>query len=255
MGEKTNGIIGEPNGEVKPEGAGSRAGRSGSATTTASSTGQGAGAGAGTGAGTGAGAGAGAKEKQLPKMAVLTDEEQKKKDEKNAKRREAYAKKKAEGGAKPKKVNKKKAEEPIPLDADSLKGLIITISTLVASRPGNEHWLLSEKEVESIIVPLNKMLAESELFKGAGAYSNQIALVIACVTIFVPRIFITISKASEKKKREVTGNVTDTAVRPERNSGTTKTEANGTTGRNNRPATVSGKNNVNSISWAGSPIA
>ncbi len=221
-------------------------------------TGAGAGAdnkGANSTAGISARTGAGTKE-ELPKVAVLTDEEQKKKDEKNAKRREAYAKKKAEGvTAKPKKVNKKKTEEPIPLDGESLKALIVTISTLVASRPGNEHWLLSEKEVESIIVPLNKMLAESELFKGAGAYSNQIALIIACITIFVPRIFISINKASEKKKREVTGNATDTTVKPERNSGNPKTEANGTTGRNNRPASAGGQNNVNSISWAGSPIA
>lgn len=255
MGDKVTGNITDDSGKTdKRVGAGAGAGASTKGATTSAGSDNGTGAGAGAGARTGAGARA--EEKEPVKVAILTDEEQKKKDEKNAKRREAYAKKKAEGEkAKPKKVNKAKKDEPVPLDPESLKALFVTVSTLVASRPGNEHWLLSEKEVDSIITPLNKMLADSKLFEGAGAYSNQIALIVACVTIFVPRIFISINKANEKKKREVTGNVTDTTVKPGGNTGKTKNETVKPAGGNNRPVTASGKNNGNNVPFYGSPIA
>lgn len=251
MGEEITKDYGNDSGKINAAGSpGTGTGRSGS---TAAAAGSNSGSG-GTGTGTGTGTGK-TEEKKPAAVAILTDEEQKKKDEKNAKRRQAYAKKKAEGtNAKPKKVNKKKNEE-LPLDTESLKTLVLTISALIASRPDCEHWLLSEKEVESIITPLQKMLADSELFKGAGAYSNQIALVIACITIFVPRLFITVNKANEKKKRKVTGNETDTTVKPGTDIRTAKTETNGTTGTGNRPVATGGKNNANSISWAGSPIA
>lgn len=189
-----------------------------------------------SGAGNNSGAGAGATEKEeLLELAILTDEEkekfinadekEKKRILKNARRREQYAEqKKANGGTvKPRKVRKKKTDEqPNPIDKNSLNMLISSASVIIASRPNCEHWLLNEKEINSISEPLSKMIAESTALQNIGQYSNQIALVMACVTIIVPRLVITVSKVKENKKVERTKQHTNTTAEPIGNTGKTK---------------------------------
>lgn len=123
--------------------------------------------------------------------------------ERNAKRRERYAAQKAANGGtvKPRKVNSKKAQSDT-IDTTQINALIATLSAIVASRPGCEHWLLTEKEIDSITQPLAKILAESEALSKINENSNQIALVIACVSVFAPRVFVTAQKMKEKKERE-----------------------------------------------------
>lgn len=140
----------------------------------------------------------------LPILKDETPEEKKKREERNAKRRERYAKQKAEQGqtVKPKKVNtKKKKQDDAAIDTNQLNIIIKTISTLIASRPNCSHWLLSDAEIESITTPLTKMMQESDIFNKLGEHSNQIALVTACVTVFVPRIIQTTIIVKENKKR------------------------------------------------------
>lgn len=135
-------------------------------------------------------------------LASVDDDEQKRL-ERNAKRRERYAaQKEANGGTvKPRKVNSKKAQSDA-IDTTQINALIATLSAIVASRPDCEHWLLTEKEIDSITQPLAKMLAESEALSKINENSNQIALVIACVSVFAPRLFVTATKMKEKKERE-----------------------------------------------------
>ena len=131
------------------------------------------------------------------------DDEEAKRQERNAKRRARYAaQKEANGGTvKPRKVNTKKAQSDV-IDTTQINALIATVSAIVASRPDCEHWLLTEKEIDSITQPLAKMLAESEALSKINENSNQIALVIACVSVFAPRLFVTAQKMKEKKERE-----------------------------------------------------
>lgn len=131
------------------------------------------------------------------------DDEEAKRQERNAKRRARYAaQKEANGGTvKPRKVNTKKAQSDV-IDTTQINALIATVSAIVASRPDCEHWLLTEKEIDSITQPLAKMLAESEALSKINENSNQIALVIACVSVFAPRLFVTVNKMKEKKERE-----------------------------------------------------
>ena len=138
----------------------------------------------------------------IPGLPVLDDEKERKRLERNAKRRERYAKEKAEQGqsVKPRKVNTKKKQDEQKLSTEQLNTFVKTISLVVASRPNCEHWLLSDSEIESITTPLAKMLAESEIFEKLGEHSNQIALVTACVTVFMPRIIKTTMIMKEKKK-------------------------------------------------------
>lgn len=202
MGTEIKPVDGEVNkdaGRKRTSGTGERI-SSGSTRPTSTT----AGAGTGTGTGTGTTAGTGTEEKQaaVSGLATISDEEQKRL-ERNRKRRERYAKEKeANGGqVKPRKVNKTKQKDA-PLDTSQLDTLILSLFTIVASRPGCEHWALSQKEVESITKPLSAMIAESEALNVINQNSNQIALVIACVTIFAPRIIITVQKQTKKKEVE-----------------------------------------------------
>ena len=137
-------------------------------------------------------------EKEVVSTVVNVEEE--KRLERNRKRRERYAKQKAEGTQKPKKVNTKKTKEVI--ETSQIETLIKTISVMVSSRPGQEHWLLLDSEVKAISEPLTNILKDSNAFSSISEHSNAVALVIACITIILPRTIKSITDLSKKKKKE-----------------------------------------------------
>ena len=212
------------------------------------------------GSGSGRGSGNTEEKEKLSGLAILTeeekteyqnaDEETRKKIIKRAKARERYRQQKAQG--KPKKV-KKKEEEPA-IDVSQINLIIAGISSAVASRPGCAHWLLTEKEINSITVPLAGMMAESDIFSKMGEYSNQIALVTACVTVFAPRILITAQQTKERKKVERTGNKTDTTVKNGRITGEKKNSNSKSDRPDERKPSTSGENNGESVPFYGMPI-
>ena len=152
--------------------------------------------------GTGTGGRTGGKttgEKEV--VSTMADvEEEEKRLERNRKRRERYAKQKAEGTQKPKKVNTKKTKEVI--DTTQIETLIKTISVMVSSRQGQEHWLLLDSEVKALAEPLTNILKDSNAFNSISEHSNAVALVIACITIILPRTIKSITDISKKKKKE-----------------------------------------------------
>ena len=190
-------------GDTKTTGAGRKAGAS-SKGNSSTDTGTSSGAGGSGSSGSGTGAGATTKEKVVPGLStVKTDEE--KRLARNERRRQRYAEKKAEQGGtvKPRKVNSvKKKEEKPALSNDQLNSLILSFSAVIASRPKCEHWLLTEAEVNSITTPLSNMLKESAVFEKIGEHSNQIALIVACVTVFMPRVIKSVAMIQEEKKNE-----------------------------------------------------
>ena len=153
------------------------------------------GTGGGTGGRTGGKTGG---EKEV--VSTMVDVEEEKRLERNRKRRERYAKQKAEGTQKPKKVNTKKAKEVI--DTNQIETLIKTISVMVSSRAGQEHWLLLDSEVKALAEPLTNILKDSNAFNSISEHSNAVALVIACITIILPRTIKSITDISKKKKKE-----------------------------------------------------
>lgn len=207
-------------------------------------------AGAGTRTRAGAGAGETEKEKVSGLVTVKEIEEPKKSD----------AKQKAPEQPKPKRTRKKKKEEPQIIDKANLNLMIAGLSAVIASRPDCEHWLMTEQEIDSITTPLCAMMAESEALKNMGQHANQIALVMACITVFMPRLMITAKKKKEKKEHEITGNTVDTNVksdrRGKRNNPITKdrkhTKSDSVDNRNDAP---NDKNDGNDLSIYGSPIA
>ena len=153
----------------------------------------------GTG-GTGTGGTGGTTANKEKVISTMVDVEEEKRLERNRKRRERYAKQKAEGTQKPKKVNTKKSKEVI--DTNQIETLIKTISVMVSSRQGQEHWLLLDSEVKALAEPLTNILKDSNAFSSISEHSNAVALVIACITIILPRTIKSITDVSKKKKKE-----------------------------------------------------
>ena len=174
------------------------------------------------------------------------DKEEQKRLERNAKRRERYAKQKAEGTQKPKKVNSKKTKEVI--ETSQIETLIKTVSVMVSSRPGQEHWLLLDSEVKAIAEPLTNILKDSNAFSSISEHSNAVALVIACITIILPRTIKSITDISKKKKKEkeVKKNV-------ELRGSKTKNITNDK--RNNGNTTANGANSGTNAIWYGDAIS
>ena len=153
----------------------------------------------GTG-GTGTGRTGGTTANKEKVISTMADVEEEKRLERNRKRRERYAKQKAEGTQKPKKVNTKKTKEVI--ETSQIETLIKTLSVMVSSRQGQEHWLLLDSEVKAIAEPLTNILKDSNAFSSISEHSNAVALVIACITIILPRTIKSITDISKKKKKE-----------------------------------------------------
>ena len=185
--------------EVKPTRTETRTGTGGTGSTkSTSTTNTGARTGGAGGTGTGGTGGKTGGEKEV--VSTVANVEEEKRLERNRKRRERYAKQKAEGTQKPKKVNTKKSKDVI--DTTQIETLIKTLSVMVSSRQGQEHWLLLDSEVKALAEPLTNILKDSNAFSSISEHSNAVALVIACITIILPRTIKSITDISKKKKKE-----------------------------------------------------
>lgn len=260
INEQSNGVIIEP----VTESGGDRTSGNSSSTTSTRTTDRGSGGSGGNTTRTTETV----KGENVPELSLLTDEEKTQylvADEKeqkrllrNAKRRQRYADQKSESGqpVKPRKVKGAKKEATPQIDNTQLNLIVASLSSVIASRPNCEHWLLSEAEINSITTPLSKMLAESQAFANMGQYSNQIALCMACVTVFMPRLIITVQKNKEVKKIARTGQRTDTVVTDERvrTAGEKKNSNSGTDRGNVKQSSSNGQNNADNVPFYGVPI-
>ena len=179
-------------------------------------------------------------------ISTVVDVEEEKRLERNRKRRERYAKQKAEGTQKPKKVNTKKTKEVI--DTNQIETLIKTISVMVSSRPGQEHWLLLDSEVKALAEPLTNILKDSNAFSSISEHSNAVALVIACITIILPRTIKSITDISKKKKKEK-------EVKKNVELRGSKTKNISDVKRNDRSISANDKNNGSNAIWYGDAIS
>lgn len=206
MGKVVDGINGDVKGDLD-EKVGGRAGERTDSNST-STTSAGSGDVGGRDGGRAGGNTKGDEAEKVVSQVVTVDtgsDEERKREERNAKRRERYARQKAESGqtVKPRKVNQKKKEQTEPLfDREQLNNLIVSLSAVVASRPNCEQWLLSQAEVDAITKPLCNIISESGKLELITQNSNQIALGVACVSVFAPRLMVTVQKAKEEKEKK-----------------------------------------------------
>lgn len=156
---------------------------------------------AGTGGTTGAGgggtgsAGTGETKKPEKEPVLLAIEERKKEKEK----REAQNKEPNKEQPKPKR--KKKEPDPV-IGSTEISSLIVSVFSIIASRPGMEHWSISEKEAKTVADPLSQILAENNVLEKTGVNGSYILLVMAAAGIILPRLFITL-QVKEPKRKEV----------------------------------------------------
>jgi hypothetical protein len=155
---------------------------------------------------------------------VATSEEKRKK--RNAARRANYEKKKKEREAagiaqrKPEQVAtpmqagevpEQEEKKPAPkkrrtskkkkdvLSSQDLNKIFMPLVGVIASRPGMEHWSMTEEEITTVTEPLAEILGRMDALNKFQS-SAEISLIIACVALFVPRGYISIQKGLEKKK-------------------------------------------------------
>lgn len=96
-------------------------------------------------------------------------------------------------GSTAKKAASTPAKRPAAIKADGtqIKLMLVTITGIMAARPGMEMWNLSLEEADQLATPLANMMAKNEaLGKALGEHADALALVIACFTIFVPKFLM-----------------------------------------------------------------
>lgn len=202
----------------------------------------------GTGSG-GSGGNGQAEETGLPKLVPVDvpgkeaemSEEEKKLEEKRAKDRERKARSRANAKSSPRSKGKTKAPS---MEILQLKPILMTVSTMVATREGFEIWALSETEINTLCEPIENMLAKTAALEKVGENSDAIALAIACFTIFVPK-FLMWNATRKQKKAQVVTNYAK-SIQPTGNAGGNKA---GTTRANSGPS--GGESSVSSQSFSG----
>lgn len=103
-----------------------------------------------------------------------------------------------------KAATKKPAKKPAAKQADSsqLQVLLMTFSSVLASRPGFEMWRLTPEEIKSIADPLTNMMAKNDAIGNAlEEHGDAIALVTAIAMIAFPRV---LQMQAQKKQEGVT---------------------------------------------------
>ena len=100
-------------------------------------------------------------------------------------------------------TKKVKEEKTDTLNSEQLATLLVAVSSIVASREGCSHWLISKSEAEQIAKPLSNIIEKSEKIKALGEHADAFALVTACLMIFTPRLIATfqINKAKKGVKK------------------------------------------------------
>ena len=144
-------------------------------------------------------------------LPTMTDEEKKKlKERERAKR---YREKK--------KAEKQAQAQPVEMfNNEQLVALVVTLSGLIAARPGCQHWQLTQPEAQQLVTPICNIVKANTNIQDLGKYADHIALVIACVTILLPRAIISIQQLAQQrgKKKEVVRNGYETGKTAESNA-------------------------------------
>ena len=77
--------------------------------------------------------------------------------------------------------------------------LLLTVSGIIASRPGMEVWNLSVEESLQLAEPISNMIAKNEALSNVTSeHADAFALVMACFMIFVPKFIM--HQATKPKK-------------------------------------------------------
>lgn len=124
--------------------------------------------------------------------------------------------------AKPKAVTKQKEAS---IKSEDVQGFIKAMFATVASLPNMTHWNISDGEAKALSEPLSNIL--NDMMKTELPNANYVSLLIALVSILMPRLFITIQlrevnkreQSRKVKERDQGGQQTAASPDTERNAG------------------------------------
>ena len=84
------------------------------------------------------------------------------------------------------------------VDSESVEKLLLTVSSVVATRKGREHWQLSKQECKTIAEPLVEVMDKYDVSKSFADNAPEISLAVACISVAVPRVMISSQKRRVK---------------------------------------------------------
>lgn len=103
----------------------------------------------------------------------------------------------------PKKAKKKRTrttkKNDAPFNEEQIKGVIMVMSGIMGQSETGKIFALSEGEAEQIAKPLANIIAKNDSLSGLGEHADSIALITACVMIFIPRLIIFLQYQKNKK--------------------------------------------------------
>ena len=149
---------------------------------------------------------------------------------------------------KQRKPRQKKQETPSSFNADQITALIVSMSSIVASRPGLDMFAISDMEAKQIATPLSNMIAKSEQLKQLSEHADALALVTACIVVMAPRIMLYLD-AQKQKKLNAAGGVK--LVRTDNEN----RKNDGSSSKSDRPAPRKPENDVSGLYAAMPPIS
>ena len=106
---------------------------------------------------------------------------------------------------KQRKPRQKKEDKNTTFNASQLSALIVSLSAIVASRPGLEMFVISEIEAQQIATPLANMIAKSEQLSQLSEHADALALVTATFVIMAPRIMMYFDAQKQRRLKAAGG--------------------------------------------------
>lgn len=99
-----------------------------------------------------------------------------------------------------KKRTPKKKEPAKKVKSADISNLLIAVSGMIAARPDQAHWIMTQEEADSIAEPLSNIIEKSEVFSKIAEHSDGLALATACITVFAPKAMISVTNYKQKEK-------------------------------------------------------
>lgn len=95
------------------------------------------------------------------------------------------------------KATRTKATKTV-FEAEQIDSILVAVFDLIASRPNMGAWKITKQEAHTVSVPLCEVLEKYDQLSAFTQNSAEIALIVACISLFVPRLI-----ATAKIKKEV----------------------------------------------------
>jgi len=155
--------------------------------------------------------------------------------------------------AKPKRKYKKRKtkKDEEKNSSEDIQKLLEGVFSVISLKAG-QHWQLTPAESKQIADPLSNILEKHNLLEKAESMSDGVALIVACVSIVLPRILISKmnkpAKIKEVMKNNGAINTRKTSDKSSESSTSTTTKSRNNAGNSDKGAEPTLGEYVNSLS-------